>query len=152
MSQVYVLEPPTNGKVLLRTTLGDLDIELWPKEAPKAVRNFVQLALEGYFDGCTFHRVVKGFICQTGDPTNTGEGPPRATAARRIVRDAAEANSRASERDLAGTVGAPCRRREHLWPPVRGRVSLAAAVHPARPGGHGQLGAQHEPQPVLYHL
>ena len=74
MSQVYILEPPTSGKVLLRTTLGDLDIELWPREAPKAVRNFVQLAMEGYFDGCAFHRIVRGFMAQTGDPSNTGDG------------------------------------------------------------------------------
>eukprot|EP01133_Synstelium_polycarpum_P009808 gene9808-11457_t len=52
----------------------DLEIELWPKEAPKAVRNFVQLCLEHYYDGCIFHRVIKQFIAQTGDPTGTGEG------------------------------------------------------------------------------
>jgi peptidyl-prolyl cis-trans isomerase SDCCAG10 len=43
MSAIYITEPPTNGKVVLTTTHGDIDIELWPKEAPKAVRNFVQL-------------------------------------------------------------------------------------------------------------
>jgi Cyclophilin type peptidyl-prolyl cis-trans isomerase/CLD len=47
VSSVYHTEPPTHGKVLLRTTYGDIDIELWPKEAPKACRNFVQLALDG---------------------------------------------------------------------------------------------------------
>eukprot|EP00775_Hariotina_reticulata_P003713 gene3713-3976_t len=74
MSTVYNLEPPTKGKVTLKTTVGDLDIELWPKEAPKAVRNFVQLCLEGYYDGVIFHRVIKDFMAQTGDPTGTGEG------------------------------------------------------------------------------
>lgn len=74
MSQIYVLEPPTKGKVVLRTTLGDLDVELWPKEAPKAVRNFVQLCMEGYYDGTIFHRVIKDFMAQGGDPTGTGEG------------------------------------------------------------------------------
>ncbi|KAL4859368.1 Peptidyl-prolyl cis-trans isomerase CYP57 [Chlorella vulgaris] len=64
MSQVYTLEPPTQGKVILRTTLGDLDIELWAKEAPKAVRNFVQLCTEGYYDGTVFHRVIKDFMFQ----------------------------------------------------------------------------------------
>uniref|UniRef100_A0AAQ6A2Y8 PPIase cyclophilin-type domain-containing protein n=1 Tax=Amphiprion ocellaris TaxID=80972 RepID=A0AAQ6A2Y8_AMPOC len=43
MSNIYIQEPPTNGKVLLKTTAGDIDIELWSKEAPKACRNFVQL-------------------------------------------------------------------------------------------------------------
>lgn len=40
----------------------------------QAVRNFVQLALEGYYDGCIFHRVIKDFMAQTGDPTGTGAG------------------------------------------------------------------------------
>lgn len=54
--------------------MGELDLELWPKEAPKACRNFVQLCMEGYYDGTIFHRVVKDFIVQGGDPTGTGEG------------------------------------------------------------------------------
>ncbi|XP_038068759.1 spliceosome-associated protein CWC27 homolog [Patiria miniata] len=74
MSTTYILEPPTNGKVLLRTTCGDIDIELWSKEAPKACRNFVQLCLEGYYDGTIFHRIIKDFMGQGGDPTGTGEG------------------------------------------------------------------------------
>ncbi|XVE70881.1 hypothetical protein DITRI_Ditri10aG0105800 [Diplodiscus trichospermus] len=74
MSTVYVLEPPTKGKVILNTTYGSLDIELWPKEAPKAVRNFVQLCLEGYFDNTIFHRIIKGFLVQGGDPTGSGNG------------------------------------------------------------------------------
>ena len=43
MSNVYQLEPPTEGKVLLTTSHGEIEVELWPKEAPKACRNFVQL-------------------------------------------------------------------------------------------------------------
>lgn len=74
MSEIYIQEPPTNGKVLLSTTLGDIDIELWSKEAPKACRNFVQLCMEGYYDNTIFHRVEKGFIAQGGDPTGTGTG------------------------------------------------------------------------------
>uniref|UniRef100_A0A1D2A8R0 PPIase cyclophilin-type domain-containing protein n=1 Tax=Auxenochlorella protothecoides TaxID=3075 RepID=A0A1D2A8R0_AUXPR len=74
MSNVYNLEPPTKGKAVLRTSLGDLDVELWAKEAPKAVRNFVQLCLEGYYDGTIFHRVLKDFMAQGGDPTGTGQG------------------------------------------------------------------------------
>ncbi|CAI9093734.1 OLC1v1029289C1 [Oldenlandia corymbosa var. corymbosa] len=74
MSTVYVLEPPTKGKVILHTNYGPLDIELWPKEAPKAVRNFVQLCLEGYYDKTIFHRIIKREIVQGGDPTSTGTG------------------------------------------------------------------------------
>ncbi|TIB93288.1 cyclophilin-like protein [Wallemia mellicola] len=74
MSSIYNLEPYTNGKVVLQTTVGDIELELWGKECPKAVRNFIALSLEGYYDGCIFHRVVPDFIVQTGDPTGTGRG------------------------------------------------------------------------------
>lgn len=74
MSNIYIQEPATNGKVLLKTTVGDIDIELWSKETPKAARNFVQLCMEGYYDATIFHRVVKNFIVQGGDPEGTGHG------------------------------------------------------------------------------
>jgi peptidyl-prolyl cis-trans isomerase SDCCAG10 len=67
-------EPSTRGKVLLHTSVGDIDVELWPDEAPMACRNFVQLCLEGYYDRCLFHRIIKGFMAQTGDPTGSGRG------------------------------------------------------------------------------
>ena len=56
------------------TSVGDVDVELWSKEAPKACRNFVQLCLEDYYDGTIFHRLVHDFIVQGGDPTGTGHG------------------------------------------------------------------------------
>jgi len=69
-----VQEPPCEGKVCLETTVGEIDIELWSRECPKACRNFVQLCLEGYYDKTKFFRVVPDFIVQGGDPTNTGSG------------------------------------------------------------------------------
>lgn len=74
MSNIYIQEPPTTGKVMMKTTVGDIDLELWTKEAPKACRNFIQLCMEGYYDNTIFHRIIKGFIAQGGDPTGTGEG------------------------------------------------------------------------------
>ncbi|XP_076289960.1 spliceosome-associated protein CWC27 homolog [Lasioglossum baleicum] len=74
MSNIYIQEPPTTGKVVMRTTVGDIDLELWTKEAPKACKNFIQLCMESYYDNTIFHRIVKGFIAQGGDPTGTGEG------------------------------------------------------------------------------
>ncbi|KAF7217452.1 spliceosome-associated protein CWC27 homolog isoform X2 [Nothobranchius furzeri] len=74
MSNIYIQEPPTSGKVLMKTSAGEIDIELWSKETPKACRNFVQLCMEGYYDGTIFHRVVRDFIIQGGDPTGTGTG------------------------------------------------------------------------------
>ncbi|XP_052754334.1 spliceosome-associated protein CWC27 homolog isoform X2 [Galleria mellonella] len=74
MSNIYIQEPPALGKVLLKTTAGEIDIELWTKEAPKACRNFIQLCMEGYYNGTIFHRVVPGFIVQGGDPNGDGTG------------------------------------------------------------------------------
>jgi peptidyl-prolyl cis-trans isomerase SDCCAG10 len=62
----------TAGKVVLHTTVGPLDIELWSKEIPKATRNFVQLCMEGYYDNTIFHRIVRDYLVQGGDPTGTG--------------------------------------------------------------------------------
>ncbi len=62
------------NKVILKTSLGEITVELWSKECPLACRNFVQLCMEGYYDGTIFHRVDKDFIAQGGDPTGTGHG------------------------------------------------------------------------------
>lgn len=74
MSATYNLEPNPTAKVLLHTTRGDLEIELFAKQTPKTSRNFLQLCLDGYYDNTVFHRLVKGFIIQGGDPTGTGQG------------------------------------------------------------------------------
>ncbi|CAD6192200.1 unnamed protein product [Caenorhabditis auriculariae] len=74
MSNQYINEPVTSGKVCLHTTAGDIEIELWAKEAPLTCRNFVQLCMENYYKGSVFHRLVKNFILQGGDPTGTGRG------------------------------------------------------------------------------
>ncbi|ORY74360.1 cyclophilin-like domain-containing protein, partial [Protomyces lactucae-debilis] len=74
MSSLYITEPPAHGKVLLQTTKGDVEIELFSKECPLACRNFIQLCLEGYMQTTSFHRIVPGFCIQAGDPTGTGTG------------------------------------------------------------------------------
>jgi len=66
----------TMVKVKIETTLGDMTAELYPKEAPKTVENFVKLANNGFYEGIIFHRVIPGFMIQTGDPTGTGRGGP----------------------------------------------------------------------------
>jgi peptidylprolyl isomerase len=60
----------------IKTNMGDIVLELFPEDAPLAVNNFVFLAREGFYDGVTFHRVVAGFVIQSGDPTGTGSGGP----------------------------------------------------------------------------
>ncbi len=60
----------------LRTSYGDITLELYPREVPVTVNNFVFLARQGYYDGVVFHRIVRGFMVQGGDPTGTGRGGP----------------------------------------------------------------------------
>ena len=74
MSSVYNLEPQPTAKVLLRTSAGDIELELFAKQTPLASRNFLQLCLDGYYDNTIFHRLIPGFIVQGGDPTGTGSG------------------------------------------------------------------------------
>ena len=67
MSEVYVNEPATAGRVVLQTNRGELVIDLWSREAPGACRQFLQLCLDRYYDGTTFHRIIPGFLVQAGD-------------------------------------------------------------------------------------
>ena len=60
----------------METEKGNLVLELFAKDVPKTVNNFVFLAKEGYYDGTTFHRVIPGFMVQGGDQTGTGRGGP----------------------------------------------------------------------------
>lgn len=60
--------------VVLETTLGTLEITLMPEVAPKACENFLGLVGKHYYDGVIFHRVIKNFMVQGGDPTGTGAG------------------------------------------------------------------------------
>jgi len=60
----------------IETNKGTLVLELFAKDVPKTVNNFVFLAREGFYNGVTFHRVIAGFMAQGGDPTGTGSGGP----------------------------------------------------------------------------
>jgi len=61
---------------LIKTNKGDMTLELFAKDTPITVNNFVFLARQGFYDNVTFHRIVKDFMIQTGDPTGTGTGYP----------------------------------------------------------------------------
>lgn len=74
MASLYNLEPQPTAKVILQTTSGDLQLELFGKQTPLATRNFLQHCLDGYYNNTIFHRLVPGFIIQGGDPTGTGSG------------------------------------------------------------------------------
>jgi cyclophilin family peptidyl-prolyl cis-trans isomerase len=60
----------------IKTNYGDIVLQFFPKDAPITVNNFVFLAGQGFYNGVKFHRVVKGFVIQGGDPTGTGTGGP----------------------------------------------------------------------------
>lgn len=74
----YLLHPTTRikhiGYATIHTTHGALTLSLLPQHAPRAVWNFIQLAKKGYYDGVRFHRNIKTFMLQGGDPTGTGRG------------------------------------------------------------------------------
>ena len=74
--ECYQLKSPESGDIvaLMKTTMGDIKFRLFPKEAPKTVENFVTHAKNGYYNGIIFHRVIKDFMIQGGDPTGTGMG------------------------------------------------------------------------------
>src|SRR4030095_8438914 len=60
----------------MSTTHGDITIELFDEDAPKTVQNFKDLAAKGFYDGLTFHRIIKDFMIQGGCPNGTGTGGP----------------------------------------------------------------------------
>ncbi len=63
-----------NRNAVIQTNKGSIRFELLETEAPKTTENFITLAQKGYYDGVIFHRVIKGFMIQGGDPTGTGRG------------------------------------------------------------------------------
>ena len=65
-----------NYTATIKTNMGDIEIDLFEKETPKTVENFVKLSKEVFYNGLIFHRVVNGFVIQGGDPEGTGRGGP----------------------------------------------------------------------------
>src|ERR1044071_7145726 len=70
------IDPSRAYAATMATNLGDIEIALFAGEAPVTVNNFVFLANAGFYNGAPFHRVIKDFMIQTGDPTGTGRGVP----------------------------------------------------------------------------
>jgi peptidyl-prolyl cis-trans isomerase B (cyclophilin B) len=103
-----------NELAVLKTNLGDLTIEFWPDVAPNTVANFKKLARAGFYDGTAFHRIVKGFMVQGGDP---------------LTKDPA-AESRWGTGGPGYTIDAEFNDRSH----VRGVISMARAHDPNSAG------------------
>lgn len=72
----FQLDPPADGEeiAVMHTSMGDISLRFFPEAAPKAVKNFLTHAKEGYYNGLIFHRVIKDFMIQGGDPEGTGRG------------------------------------------------------------------------------
>jgi peptidyl-prolyl cis-trans isomerase B (cyclophilin B) len=70
------IDPSKTFQANIETSRGTIVCDLFAKDAPKTVNNFVFLAREGFYDGTTFHRVINDFMIQGGDPTGTGRGGP----------------------------------------------------------------------------
>ena len=73
---LMTIDPNDQFTATIRTNNGTITLELFASSAPITVNNFVFLARDGFFNGLTFHRVIPGFMIQTGDPTGTGAGGP----------------------------------------------------------------------------
>jgi peptidyl-prolyl cis-trans isomerase B (cyclophilin B) len=107
-------EVNTKEVAVIKTTKGDMVIEFWSDVAPNTVENFKKLARSGFYDGTAFHRIIKGFMIQGGDP---------------LTKDK-------SKEDLYGTGGpgyqikAEFNNRKH----ERGVISMARAAHPDSAG------------------
>ena len=70
------IDPAKSYTAVMDTSMGPITITLDATAAPRTVNNFVVLARYQYYDGVIFHRIIKGFVCQGGDPTGTGRGGP----------------------------------------------------------------------------
>ncbi len=71
-----ILNPEMRYTATIKTNQGDMTLELFPTEAPRAVNNFVFLARDGYYQGNSFHRIIKDFMIQGGCPKGDGTGGP----------------------------------------------------------------------------
>ena len=103
-----------NEVAVIKTSQGEITIAFWPDVAPKTVENFKTLAKKGFYDGTAFHRIVKGFMVQGGDP---------------LTKDA-KMESRWGTGDPGHKVKAEFSEKPH----VRGVISMARSSHPDSAG------------------
>jgi peptidyl-prolyl cis-trans isomerase SDCCAG10 len=136
MSTVYATEPPTSGRVAVETTHGPLEVRLWCRECPATTRLFLQLCLDGYYDGMVFHRIVPGFLVQTGAVRHRLPGSrdaPSGAAGRKEEAEAEDEGEMERYRRAVGADAALERRRYELHSRLRfSHRGIVAAALPAR--------------------
>ncbi len=113
-ADVTPVKPGGKEVAVVKTTEGDMVLEFWPEVAPKTVENFKTLAKKGFYDGTAFHRVIKGFMIQGGDP---------------LTKDASK-ESNWGTGDPGYKIKAEFNDRKH----VRGVISMARGPHPDSAG------------------
>lgn len=101
-------ETKSTRTAVIETTMGDMKVELYESEAPITVSNFISLAESGFYDELTFHRVIKGFVIQGGDPRGDGTGGSEKTIPLEINEnlrhlDGALAMARSADPDSASS-------------------------------------------------
>ncbi|SDU15176.1 peptidyl-prolyl cis-trans isomerase B (cyclophilin B) [Verrucomicrobium sp. GAS474] len=104
--------PSEAQAAVIKTTAGEMVVEFWSDVAPKTVENFQKLAGEGFYDGTAFHRIVKGFMIQGGDPLSKKDDPAVGT----------------------GGPGYKIKAEFNERPHVRGVLSMARSQHPDSAG------------------
>jgi peptidyl-prolyl cis-trans isomerase B (cyclophilin B) len=102
----------TDEVAVIKTTEGEMVVKFWPDVAPKTVENFKKLARDGFYDGTAFHRIVKGFMIQGGDPLSKSDDPAVGT----------------------GGPGHKIQAEFNTKPHVRGVLSMARSQHPDSAG------------------
>ena len=100
-------------KTIIETKFGNMELRFFPEVAPNHVKNFIDLSTKGFYDGCTFHRVIPGFMIQGGDPNS--KNPDRSTHG-------------------MGGPGHALKAEFNDKPHKRGRLSMARAAHPDSAG------------------
>ena len=112
--EAKVVSTNTNEVAVIKTTAGEMVVEFWPDVAPGTVENFKKLAKSGFYDGTAFHRIVKGFMIQGGDP---------------LTKDADKA-----DRWGTGDPGYKIKAEFNAKPHVRGVLSMARSQSPDSAG------------------
>jgi cyclophilin family peptidyl-prolyl cis-trans isomerase len=127
------------SKAKMHTTQGTLELELFDEDAPKTVENFTKLARENFYDGVIFHRIIRDFMIQGGDPQGTGTGGPGYTFEdefnqRKVVRGAlamanAGPNTNGSQFFIVTTAAAPWLDGKHtVFGQVTGGMEVVDAI------------------------
>lgn len=112
---------------------GDVEVELYPELAPNTVNNFISLANDGFYDGTTFHRVIKDFMIQGGDPEGTGMGGPGYSIK-------GEFTSNGFENNLAHTEGVLSMARSYLPDSAGSQFFIMTGTSPHLDGEYAAFG------------